>query len=357
MVVAAALLLATPLAAAGSLDDPEIVDPAGDHFTGQEVDPVQALDVLAVYLTEEQGLCDDATEVTMVMQFNNIITGNSGAPGAWFSSSIYFTINENEYRTYLRPAPNLGPITEPWIYMYDITADSDRMVIDGGVDNSEDEKAWWCVPYENLNDAQPGDVVTNLWGRTYIDQYGPADLAPDGAPDSGEFGREYVLGGVVPVEGNLTVESPQNGTEVVVQLGASATFSISVTNHASDNDTVVFSVANVSEGWEATVDPANVTVEPNGTAFANVTAAPLADNATTGTVTVSYNSTLGLSGNLTFAASVAPPPATMPGVGDGNETGNGTAQDADDGLGIPNVGPVALLAVACIVAEVYRRRR
>ncbi len=356
IIAVTALLLMAPVGLAGTFEDPEIADPEGDHLTGQNVDPINAIDIVSVLLTEEMGFCDDATHVTMIMQLANIVTGNSGAPGAAFSSSIYFTINENEYRTYMRPAPNLntGGPADPWIYMYDITgAPSDRMVIPGGVDNSEHEKIWWCVPYENLNGAQPGDAVTALWGRTYLDNYGVTDRAPDEG-----FGRDYALGGaaaVVVAEGNLTVESPQNGTGVAVAPGSSGAISIGVTNHAGDNDTVNFVVTEVSEGWEATIDPANITVEPNGTAFTNLTVTPTDDNATVGTFTVTYNSTLGVSGNLTFTASVSHDSMDHMDSMDGNTTGNGTV--LEDDAAIPGVGPLALLTVTFLVAAAYRRRR
>lgn len=355
------VLVAQPVAA-GTLEDPEVTDPEGDHDFGVGQDPFNAWDIVSIFFNEEMELCDDAAEVSVVMVLNNIVTGNSGAPGAAFSSSVYFTINDNVYRTYLRPAPNSGPVDDPWIYMYDVTADSDRMVIDGGIDNSGDEKVWWCVPYENLNGAQRGDTVTEIWGRTYLDNWGSTDLAPDGAPDDGEFGREYTLGGVVAAEANLTVGLADNTTVPEATLNEPVTIAMVLSNNATENDTVVLNVTEATEGWEVELEADNVTVAPNATVTVNATMTPRDANATIGEATVQYNSTLGAAGNVTLQARLVAAAGPTGLGGEGNQTaGNSTGDNQTDESGFaipgPSGGPVILAGILAAAWAAARGRR
>lgn len=263
-------VLAGPSASAGSADDPEIQDERGDHTGGVTQDPFNGYDIMYAFFADDAADCG-SDHMRIQIGLANVFTDGAQSPGAAFSASVYFSVNGNEYRTYLRPAGNLntgGDPAAPWIYMYDITqASSTRIVIPGGVDNSSgNEFYYWCVPHDVLAGGR-GDTVTDVWARTYLDNYGVTDRAPDDG-----VGREYVIGGAVE-----TVLEPLNVTvsnHTAVLSNGTAQFTVTVLNNGTADQTIQWSIQNITAGFDATVEPSNATVAPGQNLTFNVTVFP-----------------------------------------------------------------------------------
>lgn len=342
-------LLAGPLAMAGSADDPEIADARGDHAGGVSQDPFSGYDVVYAFFADDDGDCG-GDHMRVQLGLANILADGAQSPGAAFSASVYFSVNGNEYRTYIRPAGNTEDPASAWIYMYDITnAPGTRIVVPGGVDNAAGaEFYYWCVPHEVLVGGR-GDVVTDAWARTYLDNYGPTDLAPDGAP--GEVGREYVIGGVVeeaiePL--NVTVAS----ATAVISNGT-ASFTITVANNGTADQTIAWSVQNITAGFNATVTPANATVAAGQNVTFDVTV-----HLANGTVpahngTAAYNGTVQLAYNGTAGNGTVE--LTVMGMVRMSYVDTGNAAELNDGgnKGSPGAAPVVVVAALAIA---LRRR-
>lgn len=216
----------------------------------------------------------------------------------------------------------------------------------------------YCVlPYESI-EAEVGTVLEGTYVITY--QQAAQDFAPGGYFESavlGNRGDDYTITGgdaVTPVVESLTIDGV---LEQTVAGNGTATFDVNVTNTGADNATINMTVGNATGDLDLTFDPASATLIANESVTMTATV-DVPEGAAPGEYTWEVRAD-GLNGGnttalLTLTVTAAGPADDAP---DGNETaGNGTAQDADDGIGIPGFEAPLVAAGAVLAAFVLARR-
>ncbi len=195
-------LMANP-GSAGSQDDPEITDAAGDHeFLGQTSDVLSrygAADIVAAWIGNETD-----THVTFYVQAGADIVGESigdAVETEYFQYLLHGTVGETEALVVVTVRG-----TAPEI---DLTLGASNASVAGDVISIE-------VPKAELGSPNRGDMLTSFYAETSVKirNQGPV-LANDRAPDA-DFGRNYTFmageGGTAPVDPSDTDGDGLNDT-------------------------------------------------------------------------------------------------------------------------------------------------
>lgn len=165
--LALAILLLLPGGEAGSAEDPEVTDPAGDQSNAEA--GFAAVDLVAVWVEGES-----ASDIRFVIQ--------AGAAVSSGTTTIYH---------YFLTAEAGSAVTA------EISVDSTgtATVVSGASEASTDgDRLMVSIPRDDL-DARPGDVLSGLFARSEGRPTGgiAQALSEDRAPDEGE-GRAYTVG-------------------------------------------------------------------------------------------------------------------------------------------------------------------
>lgn len=344
LVAAAAVLLLAAPATAGSVDDPEITDPADDHkMTGGQDDPddlVKSVDLIKGWV---EAVTDEHVELRV--QTSQQMRGGqvSGNPTTQYDYDYSFTLNG---ATYMAAATVAGP-APPSVTARGVASEA-------SIHPDSDSTLVLIVPLESIGLPAPGDVFSEMSvaARVYANQ---VTMATDRAPDSGA-GRDFVMpepsgaGGIVFLNGStfpVTIE--QTFTEPTT-----ATYQLNWTSPGGNLSSVV--LVNATEG---TVD-IEYRVGNESVHRSNASAeAALADvPAGNGTITINYTAFAGQ-----VAIDIAP--ATEPGAtgtqGPGTQgPGTGTSEPGANETGEPggNDTPVPFIvpALGLALAAAVRRR-
>ncbi len=175
---------------------------------------------------------------------------------------------------------------------------------------------------------------------------------------------EYGLGAAAPaVAESLALSTTEDRASAAP--GQTASFVVIVVNEGDANATFNTTVTGLPHGFDVTVDAANGTVEANGSIALDVTVGVPADaDPAEHAFTLHVDGVNGGNATLDLTVVVAADDPSGDGGPDptdsaGNQTGNGTLQDTEDGGGIPAPGAlvvVGVLAAAAFAAGRARRR-
>lgn len=317
LVILLACLL--PLASAGTPDDPEVPDAAGDEG-GAGTDPTNSWDI-HYGLVQEGGTCG-AGHLYFELKLANLVTEDAGAGPGHFKE-FNFNIRGEEHQ--LRGTAVSKEFT------------LDGEAVGGGLDNTV-ELYHWCVPFDRIGGVNEGDVIDGLWART-ADAAGTKDRAPDA-----DFGRPYVIGQdkAVAVEADILMP-----TDAVVSLtNGQAVLVFNATNNGTAEDKVTIET-NVTSGWNVTVDPGNATIAPGENATFTLT---ITGNGT-GPVTIGVLSDLGFRGSFNITITDAFPSTVNP-----EPTGNSTDEPDDETEAEGEDSPLPLWAALIGLVILARRR-
>ncbi len=182
LLLAATLFAASLTAApswAGSLEDPEITDAAGDHkVLSQGPDPQNTFlsaDILAAWVAEE-------TDTTFVLQLQaaQMIRGGSsnGQTTTQYTYSISGKVGEAPFLAAAQVVNNPPEVTP---------------IADAVEASAADDILTLVVSKTTFEGIAPGTVMSELYAASNVQMRGAGpNLATDRAPDSG-FGRDYVF--------------------------------------------------------------------------------------------------------------------------------------------------------------------
>ncbi len=318
---------------AGSQEDPEITDAAGDHkLAGGAPDPDNVFlsaDILAAWVAEET----DATFTLMVQAAQEIRGGSSnGQTTTHYTYSVSGVVGETAFLAGARIVGNPPEVT-PIGDAAEASAAADILTL--------------VVAKSTFEGVAPGTILGDLYASSSVQMQGSGPiLASDRAPDA-DFGRAYVFSPAAATgDVNDTDADLLNDTWEQEHFG-------NLTYNGTD-DPDADGCDNACE-FAAGTDPNVADTDGDGISDGDEIAAggdPL--DPSDGTTDTGNMTTDDSDGNTTDA-----PPESSDGD-DGNKTasadeGSSIDEAADDGKDSPGVGLAALLA--CLAAVAFTRRR
>lgn len=416
-ILIALTMVASP-ALAGSPDEPEIEDDAGDVDVQHLVDAgllVQAgvsrpaidaaADVTDAWITSEtRGSFEVAVQLSNLPDNRNISTPLSEV---W----LHFEILDGSYHARaVLSSPQPGA---PLQANYELFLDDEKQEnLKGSVDNG-DNIVWFHVPKQAVRDPGEGDKLTQFYVTTHLPGPQPVlDYAPGATaqsiPDASgaesadptslqlsptpNHGDHYTFDSFDSKPSMMSIDVTPSSLEV--EAGESEEFAVRIVNDGEGAGEVSLSVGNTPDGWSVNVEPTKFTVDPASSKTATLHVTPASDAEghelvqlqmssapnTDKQVSVSITATQPGSGGGTGGGSVDGDTGTQDST-DGTQdsqatdeqtdsgTSDGDGADGADGDGAdgasaddnaeeaPFVGPVAVIAAALAVAGLVRRGR
>ncbi|MDG6220155.1 MAG: hypothetical protein QCI38_01740 [Candidatus Thermoplasmatota archaeon] len=300
VVLVAALLLVPSLAFAGSEDDPEIVDPAGDS-KGENFQ-----DIIKGWVENEQ-----VDSFDLVLQF-------AGSPRPWvqgylqsdrpvFNYEFYFSFNNTNYAAVgvVQNAVS-GPFGQESIVLVDgvlrqityypsednILEEENIGTVSASWDSARTSLVF-RVAKSAIGSPQPEEYITNLWAAVWNNEEKPfdderfIDDALDSAMSFHNPGRDYMFTGGLTNTYEIAVSGPasyevESNQSVVVNITVS--FSTDITENTTFNVTLSSTVVGLGQ---ASLGANRLTFNGSGSKNVVLTyTAPSVINTTNATVTI-----------------------------------------------------------------------
>lgn len=266
LIIAAAFIPSA--AVAGTADQPEIADLAGDSVSN-----IKSMDLLAAWFHDETNTTFQINMSVGALESYTPRQDISNLPVTEYEA--YFSVGDSNYAVACK-VPVHGPLyvtiqfdIRSVTYSNNTTQENSLSTLSNCKYDVTNHMLLWTVSKISIGNATAGTHLTKTWAAVYNKNRGDSQRKmEDRGPNSG-YGRDFILTGTSG--GFITdVELSADSLTQECRPGTPATFRISVFNNGTSQVTVAMINSTPDKGWSVDISTANLTLAANRTVIVTV---------------------------------------------------------------------------------------